>query len=312
MEERGRSFSGGQRQRITLVRSLLARAPVLVLVEPTSAVDAHTETRIAERLVAARAGSTTVLVTVSPLMLDHADVVALVVDGRVVVEGTHRELLRRAGLPRRRRTRGGLMSTHLPVADTAQMRGYARALLVRHRRALLGALVLHALAAVCGLAGPFLLGSLVQAVRDGTTAAYVDRIAAFLLAALLVQVLLTRRAHLASLVLGERVLAELRLDFLRNVVSLPLGTVERAGTGDLLTRTTSDVDTLAVTVRFAVPEILVAFVTTLLTLTAAVLVAPILAVVALVAVPLLWVSTRWYLERAPGRATCASASPTAR
>ncbi len=94
LEERGRSLSGGQRQRLALARSLLRDPEVLVLVEPTSAVDAHTEARIAERLAAHRRGRTTVVVTVSPLLLDHADVVHLVEDGRVVATGTHRELSR--------------------------------------------------------------------------------------------------------------------------------------------------------------------------------------------------------------------------
>jgi ABC-type multidrug transport system fused ATPase/permease subunit len=91
--ERGRTFSGGQRQRLVLTRALVADPEILVLVEPTSAVDAHTEARIADRLVAARQGCTTVVCTTSPLLLDRADKVALVVDGRVVVKGTHRELL---------------------------------------------------------------------------------------------------------------------------------------------------------------------------------------------------------------------------
>lgn len=93
VDERARSFSGGQRQRLVLTRALLSGAEVLVLVEPTSAVDAHTEARIARRLHYARAGRTTVVVTTSPLMLDQADRVVLVERGRVVAEGSHRELL---------------------------------------------------------------------------------------------------------------------------------------------------------------------------------------------------------------------------
>ncbi len=97
VEERGRSFSGGQRQRLSLARALLTDAPVLVLVEPTSAVDAHTEARVAARLREQRAGRTTVVMTASPLLLDHADHVVFLRDGAVVAEGTHRELL--AGVP---------------------------------------------------------------------------------------------------------------------------------------------------------------------------------------------------------------------
>ena len=91
--ERGRSFSGGQRQRLVLARALVADPEVLVLVEPTSAVDAHTEARIADGLAMARPGRATVVCTTSPLLLDRADKVALVAGGRVVAEGTHRDLL---------------------------------------------------------------------------------------------------------------------------------------------------------------------------------------------------------------------------
>jgi ABC-type multidrug transport system fused ATPase/permease subunit len=93
VEERGRSFSGGQRQRLVLARAVLADPDVLVLLEPTSAVDAHTEARVARRLRAARAGRTTVVTTTSPLLLAECDRVLLVDGGRVLATGTHRELL---------------------------------------------------------------------------------------------------------------------------------------------------------------------------------------------------------------------------
>ena len=93
--ERGRSLSGGQRQRLALARSLVADPPVLVLDEPTSAVDAHTEARIATGLKEVRSGLTTVVLTSSPLVLDLADRVVLVLHGSVVAEGTHRDLLHR-------------------------------------------------------------------------------------------------------------------------------------------------------------------------------------------------------------------------
>lgn len=93
LPEKGRSLSGGQRQRVALARALLTRAEHLLLVEPTSAVDAHTEARIAERLAAARQGMSTLVVTASPLVLDHVDEVVVLRDGAVVARGTHRELL---------------------------------------------------------------------------------------------------------------------------------------------------------------------------------------------------------------------------
>jgi ABC-type multidrug transport system fused ATPase/permease subunit len=91
--EKGRSFSGGQRQRLVLARALALDPEVLIMVEPTSAVDAHTEARIADRLVRARAGRTTVITTSSPLMLTRADVVVFLDSGRVLAQGSHTELL---------------------------------------------------------------------------------------------------------------------------------------------------------------------------------------------------------------------------
>ncbi|WP_217549897.1 ABC transporter ATP-binding protein [Streptomyces sp. GbtcB6] len=92
--ERGRSLSGGQRQRLALARSLITDPGVLVLDEPTSAVDSHTEARIAEGIRALRSGRTTVVFTSSPLLLDRADRVVLVLEGEVVAIGEHRELVR--------------------------------------------------------------------------------------------------------------------------------------------------------------------------------------------------------------------------
>ncbi|MFC4107119.1 ABC transporter transmembrane domain-containing protein [Micromonospora zhanjiangensis] len=94
LDNRARTLSGGQRQRVRLARALLAEPEVLILVEPTSAVDAHTEARIAERLRAARAGRTTVVLTASPLLLGHADTVAYLTGDRIAATGPHLDLLR--------------------------------------------------------------------------------------------------------------------------------------------------------------------------------------------------------------------------
>lgn len=93
VEERGRGFSGGQRQRLNLARAILTDAEVLILVEPTSAVDTHTEGRIAARLREVRGGHTTLVATTSPLLLERMDVIYLLLGGRVVERGTHDELL---------------------------------------------------------------------------------------------------------------------------------------------------------------------------------------------------------------------------
>ncbi|MFE7616938.1 ABC transporter transmembrane domain-containing protein [Streptomyces sp. NPDC057496] len=92
--ERGRSLSGGQRQRLALARSLVADPEVLVLDEPTSAVDSHTESRVATGIKELRRGRTTVVLASSPLLLDLADRVVLAHRGTVVAVGSHRELLR--------------------------------------------------------------------------------------------------------------------------------------------------------------------------------------------------------------------------
>ena len=190
------------------------------------------------------------------------------------------------------------MSTRLPVATSAQVRAEAGRLLRSRRGELVRSLVLHVLAAMAGLAGPWLLGTLVDDIRGGTTTTRVDTLVAILAAFVIAQTLLTRAARKASFVIGEGVFAELREAFLTRVLALPLSTVERAGTGDLVSRTTGDVDTMARTVRFAIPETVVALVTTALTLAAAVLASPLVALGCVVGAPLLTVATRWYLQRA--------------
>jgi ABC-type multidrug transport system fused ATPase/permease subunit len=191
------------------------------------------------------------------------------------------------------------MNELLPIATGDELRDQAKRLGRLHRRGLTGMVVLHAAAATAGLAGPLLLGNLVQSVEEGTTRSHVDQIVLLLAAFLVVETVLTWFARRASFVLSERIFAELREDFMRRVLGLPLSTVERAGTGDLVSRTTADVDSLARTVRFAVPETLIAAVTTVLTVAAAVWVNPLAALPCLAGVPLLFLGTRWYLHRAP-------------
>jgi ABC-type multidrug transport system fused ATPase/permease subunit len=187
----------------------------------------------------------------------------------------------------------------LPIAAGHELRAQARTLARRHRGGLGGVVGLHAAAAATGLAGPPIVGRLVESVQHGTTRDYVDRLVLVLLAFLVAQTGLTWFARRSSFVLSEKMFAELREDFMRRVLALPLSTVERAGTGDLVSRTTSDIDSLTRTIRFAIPETLIAAVTTLLTVAAAIWVNPLAALPCFAGVPVLWAGTRWYLARAP-------------
>jgi putative ABC transport system ATP-binding protein len=119
--ERGRSLSGGQRQRLALARSLMANPQVLVLDEPTSAVDAHTEARIADGLRRIRTDRTTVVFSSSPLLLDRADRVVFVPDGTATASGSHRELLNSNSAYRAVVTREE--EDDVPVGTTAELEG---------------------------------------------------------------------------------------------------------------------------------------------------------------------------------------------
>jgi len=191
------------------------------------------------------------------------------------------------------------VSTLLPIAAGDELREQARLLARRHRGGLSAVVGLHAAAAGAGLAGPPILGKLVESVRHGTTKSHVDRLALVLLAFLIAQTVVTWFARRTSFVLSEKMFAELRESFMERVLALPLSTVERAGTGDLVSRTTADVDALTRTIRFAIPETLIAAVTTLLTVAAAVWVSPLAALPCFAGVPVLYAGTRWYLARAP-------------
>jgi ABC-type multidrug transport system fused ATPase/permease subunit len=186
--------------------------------------------------------------------------------------------------------------TALPVASSAEVRAYARRLTRQHPGPLAVTVTLHGLATVSGLAIPWLIGGLVDDVAHGRDT--VLRAVLLICLFLVVQAVLIRFATYTSARLGERILAELRERFVDNVLALPLSTVEEAGTGDLVTRTTRDVDLLSTTVRRAIPDTLIALTTIAITLGALVLLGPLLVLPCLVVIPILWAATRWYLARA--------------
>jgi ABC-type multidrug transport system fused ATPase/permease subunit len=183
----------------------------------------------------------------------------------------------------------------LPIASASEVRSYARRLTVRYPRQLLSALALHAVATGVGLVAPWLLGQLVEDVQRGN--ADITRTVVLIGVCVTGQAVLTCFAVRAAAQLGERVLAELREGFVRDVLALRLADVERAGTGDLVTRTTRDINALSSLVRTAVPDSLVALSTLVIALGALVLVDPLVAFPGLVAVPILWAAARWYLSR---------------
>ncbi|QEV16505.1 ABC transporter ATP-binding protein [Streptomyces alboniger] len=187
----------------------------------------------------------------------------------------------------------------LPIGTTATVRTYVRELLRRHRRAFVLLVVVNTLAVVASMAGPYLLGGLVEKVSDGARDLHLERTIGLFALALAVQAFFVREVRLRGAMLGERMLADLREDFLVRSVGLPPGVLERAGTGDLLSRITTDIDRLANAMREAVPQLAIGVVWVALLLGGLVVTAPPLAPAVLVAVPLLVVGCRWYFKRAP-------------
>lgn len=194
------------------------------------------------------------------------------------------------------------MSTRiLPVADRAQVRAYARRLALRHPRELSAAIGLHGLTALSSLVAPRLLGELVEGVRaggPGDAGVDIGLVSGAIGAFFVLQGVLARFAVYTSAKLGEKVLAELREELVSRVLALPLSTVERAGSGDLISRASRDVEEVSYSVRQAVPETLIAIVTGFCVMGALVLAGPLLMLPSLLAAPILLLSSRWYLRRA--------------
>lgn len=191
------------------------------------------------------------------------------------------------------------MQLRLPLATRGQARAWARLTWRENRRDFLRVIVLFGAATLAGLAGPQLLGYLVDEVTAGTGTLGIDVLALAFVAVLLIQAVLKRAARVRAGVLGERVLARTREGFVADALRLPLGTVEAAGTGDLLSRATSDIDRIDNATRNAAPEITIAAITVLLTVAAMIVTSPLLALGLLVAVPVLLLPTRWYWRRSP-------------
>ncbi|MDT0434779.1 MULTISPECIES: ABC transporter ATP-binding protein [Streptomyces] len=186
----------------------------------------------------------------------------------------------------------------LPVAEPADVRR-AVGRLVRGDLGAFGALLaLNALAAGAGIAGPWLVGRIVDEVRGGAGVGAVDRLALWILLCALGQLLLARWARYVGHRFGERVLARVREEFVRRTLALPAATVERAGTGDLTARGTGDVATVGTTLRDAGPELLVNSAQALFLVGAVFVLDPLLGACGLLGLGGVWAVMRWYLRRA--------------
>ncbi len=190
-------------------------------------------------------------------------------------------------------------AARLPVAGTETVRAYLKTLFKRHRRAFGWLTLVNATAALSGMVGPWLLGNVVEKLSQGKTDVDLPYVVLGFVCALAVQTVFVRLTRLRGAVLGEEMLADLREDFLVRAVALPPGVLERAGTGDLLSRITTDVDRLSHAMRDAVPQLTIAVIWAGLLIGALVVTAPELAVAVVIAAPILIIGGRWYFRRAP-------------
>ncbi len=187
----------------------------------------------------------------------------------------------------------------LPVGTAATVRGYVRGLFRRHRRAFVVLVAVNAVAVIASMVGPYLLGRVVDELAAGARELHLGRMALLFAVALAVQTFFVRLVRLRGAMLGEEMLADLREDFLVRSVKLPPGVLERAGTGDLLSRVTTDIDRLANAMREAVPQLAIGVVWAGLLFGALTVTAPPLALAVLVALPVLVTGCRWYFRRRP-------------
>ncbi|MEU5366164.1 ABC transporter ATP-binding protein [Streptomyces sp. NPDC005925] len=189
-------------------------------------------------------------------------------------------------------------SGHLPVATRRDVRRAAVGLVRADGRAFGIVLALNSLAAAAGLAGPWLLGRIVDEARAGGGVGAVDRMALAILLCTVAQLLLARWARYVGHRFGERTLARIREGFVDRALALPASVVERAGTGDLTARGTADVTAVGTTLRDGGPELLVNAVQALFMMGAVFALDPLLGLVGVLGLTPVHMAMRWYLRRA--------------
>jgi ATP-binding cassette subfamily C protein len=192
----------------------------------------------------------------------------------------------------------GLAGERLPVSDTAGVRRAALRLIRRESGAFAGILALNALATAAGLAGPWLLGLIIDDVESHGGIGAIDRSALLILACALLQIALTRHARYLGARFGERLSAHVREQFLDRVLDLQPALVEQVPTGDLAARGSGDVDAVATVMRDATPDVLIATLQALFIAAAVFLIDPLLGACGVAGLLGIAVVNRWYLRRA--------------
>lgn len=190
-------------------------------------------------------------------------------------------------------------AARLPVASDATVLREMRSILRQNRGAFAIVVLLNAVAVAAQLVMPRVLGTVVEGLATDPDSVAITRSGLTVLVAIIIQTVFSRATQLRASILGEAILANVRERFIRRTVVLPPGVVERAGTGELLTRSTTDIDRLTWAIRDAIPELAIGIVTVAVGFTAMAVTSPLLAGIWLLGLPISLTASRWYFQRSP-------------
>ncbi len=185
----------------------------------------------------------------------------------------------------------------LPVATNRQLLHAVAELMRNYRWRLTVMVTLQVAAASTTAMLPWLTGDIIDRVRSGTTMATIYWMIGIALVIVALGAVLTFNAERQARILGETIFAQLREDLVETITHLPLSVVEEAGTGDLLGRSTHDIERIQFMVRQGISAIMAVATTIVVTVVASVLTSPVLSLTLIIPVPLIYLTMRWYLPR---------------
>ena len=192
-----------------------------------------------------------------------------------------------------------LSAARLPIATNSTVIRELKSIFKRNKKSFALVVGLNSVAVIAQLVMPRVLGQVVEGLTINAQAVNINRAALIVLAAIITQTVFSRATQLRASILGEEILASLRERFVRRAVVLPPGVVERAGTGELLTRSTTDIDRLTWAIRDAIPELTIGLVTVAVGLTAMMSTSFVMGAIWLLGLPISITASRWYFKRAP-------------